>query len=156
MSTMVKWGSLKFRVDGKVVRSIKDFSASLVMKGDDSKSKKKFTELEEVSFTVMSSLATKGNPIKDYDYLKSFINFKEKGYKLMVNNGTGTSLSAWKGGYFNLTEVSLASTQMDGRGRIIAAEIQLKFTEVNNKKTQKIGTKKKIKKYRKKSNLKNW
>lgn len=151
MSVQVQWGKLKFQVSGGIVRGVKDFNASLAIKKDDSKSKKKYTENETLSFTITTSIATGGNPIKDYDFLKTYIGYPAKGSKLKVNNGSGTSLSAWKGGKFKLEGVDLSGTSMDSYGRILSAEIKLSFVEVG---TKKVGKKGKVKKFRKQSNIK--
>ena len=79
MATLVQWGPLKFRAESKIIRNIDGFQASLKIKDSDSKCKKEFTEPEEIKFTVLTSLETGGNPIKDYNYLKSFIGANEKG-----------------------------------------------------------------------------
>ena len=79
MATLVQWGPLKFRADSKIVRSVDGFQASLKIKDSDSECKKRYTEPEEIKFTVITSLETGGNPIKDYNYLKSFINADKKG-----------------------------------------------------------------------------
>lgn len=163
--TIVKWGSLRFRVDGKVVRSVEGFQASLKEKESDSKCKKKYTEPEEIKFNISTSLETGGNPLKDYNYLKSFINANGKGEKKAMKlkvQETGvqteirgymsyfipgsseyskpkgptvvtkykTKLAYWKGGKFKLKSVTLKDVQMDGRGRMHAARIELSFVEV--------------------------
>lgn len=158
MGTQVKWGTLNFNVTGKITRGVTGFTASIAKKGKDSESKKEFTEAEEVSFTITSSLVAGGNPLKDYTLLKSFIAYnskakkeKKRGYKLQVNDGNKKKLIGWRGGKFELTNVTLNNTKMDAFGRILAAEIGLKFKEIP---TKSAGKKKTIKNYQKKFKLK--
>ncbi len=151
MGVQIQWGKLNFKTNGKVIRGVKDFNASLAKKESDSKSKKQFTELETVSFTITTSLATGGNPLKDYNFLKTFIGLPVNGYKFKVNDGTGTKLVGWKGAKFILESVDLSGTQLDINGRMLAAEIKLSFVELNN---PKIGKKKKVKNFRKQSKVK--
>lgn len=154
MSVQIKWGKMNFKVTGNVVRGVKGFAAGTKIKGDKSDSKKAFTENETIAFSITTSLATGGNPIKDYGYLKTFIGYPKKGYKMMVNFGTGSTLGKWKGGKFRLDAVDLSNTLMDSYGRLLAAEIKLSFTEVG---TKKVGSKKTVKnKYRKQCKTKGW
>lgn len=171
-TTQVQWGSLRFRVDGKIVRGVDGFQASIKAKDDNSKCLKQFTEAEEIKFSILTSLETGGNPIKDYNYLKSFINADDQGetkacrlkvqepymtterhieeHRVLVTAPYHDSrreyyrtilsykdvsvmdckLTNWKGGKFKLSSVSMSDVQMDGKGRIHAARIDLAFVEV--------------------------
>jgi hypothetical protein len=146
MPTQVIWGKLNFNVAGNIIRGVDGFKASISIKEKDSESKKKFTELEEVSFSVKTSLETGGNPIKDYNYLKTYIKYPKKGYALQINEGSG--FETWKGLKFLLEKVDLSDTKMDSRGRIHAGTINLTFREKNKKLN-----KKKVKKFRQQSEL---
>ncbi len=146
MSVQIQWGKLRFKVEGKLVRGVTNYSATLKAKGDSSKSKKAFTENETISFTITTSLYTGGNPLKDYDYLKTYINNPKKGSKMMINDGKKKKLVNYRGGKFRLTSVTLTNTQMDNKGRVLMGEINLSFEEVGTKGNGKKG---KVKKYRK-------
>ena len=70
--------------------------------------------------------------------------------KVKVNEGTGQKLSGYRNGgaKFKLESVELSGCEMDNYGRILAAEIKLKFVEDTSK--PKPGSKGKVNKYRKK------
>ena len=146
MPTQVIWGKLNFNVNGSVIRGVSGFKASISIKEKDSKCKKKFTEQEEVSFSIKTSLEAGGNPIKDYNYLKTYIKYPKKGYALQINEGSG--FETWKGLKFVMEKVDLSETRMDAKGRIHAGTINLTFKEANKKLN-----KKKVKKFRRQSEL---
>ena len=83
----------------------------------------------------------------DFNFLKSYVG--QMG-KVKVNEGTGQNLTGYRNGgaKFKLESVDLSGCEMDNYGRILAAEIKLKFVEDTSKAKQ--GSKKKVKKYRKK------
>ena len=52
MAVMAKWRNKTFEVSKKKVNPLKNFSTSTTIKGDDSKSKKKKTELVPFTFDI--------------------------------------------------------------------------------------------------------
>lgn len=147
MSVQFKWGKLKFKVDNNVAHGIEAYAASLKAKADGSKSQKAYSEAETISFSITSSVLTGGRPMHDYNFLKSYVG--QMG-KVKVNEGTGQKLSGYRNGgaKFKLESVELSGCEMDNYGRILAAEIKLKFVEDTSK--PKPGSKGKVNKYRKK------
>ncbi|MBQ7615684.1 MAG: hypothetical protein IJU77_11610 [Butyrivibrio sp.] len=146
MSTQVQWGKLKFNVNGRVAHGVKSFAASLKMKDEGSKCKKKYSEPEEVSFSITTHVLAGGNPLNDYDFLKSYVG--QKGH-LKVNETYKKKLDKWRAGgaKFKLEKVEMSNAEMDNYGRIVKAEIKLNFIEQPTKKTgKKSKVKKKIRK----------
>lgn len=140
MSTQVIWGKLKFKVDGRIAHGVRSLTASLKAKDEKSESKKKYSEAEEISFSITSHVLVGGSPINDYDFLKSYVG--QKG-KLKVNLENSTKLAQWRAGgaKFRMESVEMSNTEMDNYGRIIKAEIKINLLEQPTKNT---GSKKKV------------
>ena len=107
MAVMAKWRNKTFEVSRKKVNPLKNFSTSTTIKGDDSKSKKKKTELVPFTFDIDVHANAGVNPQKEYESWCSLIK----------------------------STVSLSGVIMDDYGRIRFATIGLTFEEVNKKET---------------------
>lgn len=126
MAVMAKWRSKTFEVSTKKVNPLKNFSTSTTIKGDDSKSKKKTTELVPFTFDVDVHAGAGVNPQSEYESWCSLI--KQTGVLY---------LHGWRfGRETRLTDVSLSGAQLDDFGRIRFATIGLTFEEVNTKETK--------------------
>ena len=67
MAVMAKWRNKTFEVSRKKVNPLKNFSTSTTIKGDDSKSKKKKTELVPFTFDIDVHANAGVNPQKEYE-----------------------------------------------------------------------------------------
>ncbi len=126
MATMGKWRDKTFEVSTNKVNPFDGFSTSAEIKGKDSKSKKKKTELEEVSFSVNCHSAAGVDPENEYYSWRSRIG---KTGPLYVHG------RIWKSNPLKLTKVSLGGVIQDDFGRFRYTEISLTFEEVNQKET---------------------
>ena len=73
MAVMAKWRNKTFEVSRKKVNPLKNFSTSTTIKGDDSKSKKKKTELVPFTFDIDVHANAGVNPQKEYESWCSLI-----------------------------------------------------------------------------------
>ena len=73
MAVMAKWRNKTFEVSRKKVNPLKNFSTSTTIKGDDSKSKKKKTELVPFTFDIDVHATAGVNPQKVYESWCSLI-----------------------------------------------------------------------------------
>ena len=125
MAVMAKWRNKTFEVSRKKVNPLKNFSTSTTIKGDDSKSKKKKTELVPFTFDIDVHANAGVNPQKEYESWCSLI--KSTGVLYLHGRRFGRET--------RLKEVSLSGVIMDDYGRIRFATIGLTFEEVNKKET---------------------
>lgn len=125
MAVMAKWRNKTFEVSRNKVNPLKNFSTSTTIKGDDSKSKKKKTELVPFTFDVDIHANAGVNPQTEYESWCSLI--KKTGVLYMHGRRWGRET--------RLKEVSLSGVQQDDFGRIRFATIGLTFEEVNKKET---------------------
>ena len=125
MAVMAKWRNKTFEVSRKKVNPLKNFSTSTTIKGDDSKSKKKKTELVPFTFDIDVHANAGVNPQKEYESWCSLI--KSTGVLYLHGRRFGRET--------RLKEVSLSGVIMDDYGRICFATIGLTFEEVNKKET---------------------
>lgn len=125
MAVMAKWRNKTFEVSRKKVNPLKSFSTSTTIKGDDSKSKKKKTELVPFTFDIDVHANAGVNPQKEYESWCSLI--KSTGVLYLHGRRFGRET--------RLKEVSLSGVIMDDYGRIRFATIGLTFEEVNKKET---------------------
>ena len=124
MAVMAKWRNKTFEVSRKKVNPLKNFSTSTTIKGDDSKSKKKKTELVPFTFDIDVHANAGVNPQKEYESWCSLI--KSTGVLYLHGRRFGRET--------RLKEVSLSGVIMDDYGRIRFATIGLTFEEVNKRK----------------------
>ena len=126
MAVMAKWRNKTFEVSTKKVNPLKNFSTSTTIKSDDSKSKKKTTELVPFTFDVDVHAGAGVNPQSEYESWCSLI--KKTGVLYLHGRRFGRET--------RLTDVSLSGVQLDDFGRIRFATIGLTFEEVNTKETK--------------------
>ena len=124
MAVMAKWRNKTFEVSRKKVNPLKNFSTSTTIKGDDSKCKKKKTELVPFTFDIDVHANAGVNPQKEYESWCSLI--KSTGVLYLHGRRFGRET--------RLKEVSLSGVIMDDYGRIRFATIGLTFEEVNGEK----------------------
>lgn len=125
MAVMAKWRNKTFEVSRSKVNPLKNFSTSTTIKGDDSKSKKKKTELVPFTFDVDLHANAGINPQTEYESWCSLI--KSTGVLYMHGRRFGRET--------RLTDVSLSGVTQDDYGRIRFATMGLTFEEVNQKET---------------------
>lgn len=126
MAIMAKWRDKTFEVSTNKVNPLKNFSTSTTIKGDNSESKKKITELVPFSFDVDVHAEAGVDPQNEYESWCSLI--KETGVLYMHGRRFGRET--------RLTDVSFSGVQLDDFGRIRFATIGLTFEEVNTKETK--------------------
>ena len=108
MAVMAKWRNKTFEVSRKKVNPLKNFSTSTTIKGDDSKSKKKKTELVPFTFDIDVHANAGVNPQKEYESWCSLI--KSTGVLYLHGRRFGRET--------RLKEVSLSGVIMDDRAHV--------------------------------------
>ncbi len=150
MSVMAKWKWKTFDVSTKKVNPLSNFSTSSTIKGDNSESKKKNTELVPISFDVNLHSAVGIDPQAEYESWCNLI--KKTGVLYFHGKRFGRET--------RLTKVALSGVQMDDFGRIRYAVLGLTFEEVNKKEVKndksaiKASTSKEVKEEKKKKKTK--
>jgi hypothetical protein len=123
MAIMAKWGKKTFEVSTKKVNPISNFATSTSMKEDNSKSKKKDTELVSFTFDVNLHAAAGVSPKSEYESWCNLI----KSTGILYLNGERFGRET------RLTKVGLSGVILDDFGRIRYGVLGLTFLEVNKK-----------------------
>lgn len=125
MAVMAKWRNKTFEISRNKVNPLKNFSTSTKIKGDNSESKKKITELVPFTFDIDVHANAGVNIKNEYEEWCSLI--KKTGVLYMNSRRFGRET--------RLMEVSLSGVLLDDLGRIRFATIGLSFEEVNKGET---------------------